>query len=90
MVLVEWLAARGSRNSMACRRIAPPGFRAAPHAANGGPFGFNPSRLRACGAARSACGHSDALGRVALFQHGLELLAHRASSSSALCVSSPA
>ena len=28
------------------------------------------------GAARSACGNPDALGRVALFQHGLELLAH--------------
>ena len=35
LVMVEWLEARGSRNSMACRRIAPPGFRAAPHAANG-------------------------------------------------------
>jgi len=35
LVMVEWLEARGSRNSIACRRIAPPGFRAAPHAANG-------------------------------------------------------
>ncbi|MFZ2909488.1 MAG: hypothetical protein WA094_06280 [Candidatus Desulfobacillus denitrificans] len=34
-VMVEWLEASGSRNSMACRRVAPPGFRAAPHAANG-------------------------------------------------------
>ena len=35
-VMVEWLEARGSKNSiMACRRDAPPGFRAAPRAANG-------------------------------------------------------
>ncbi|WP_265302963.1 hypothetical protein, partial [Pseudomonas aeruginosa] len=35
LVMVGWHEARGSRNSMACRRGAPPGFRAAPHAANG-------------------------------------------------------
>ena len=34
------------------------------------PFGFNPSRLR------SVCGNPDALGRVALFEHGLELPTH--------------
>lgn len=37
----------------ACRRIAPPGFRAAPRAGKSSrPFGVNPSRLRTCGAAR--------------------------------------
>ncbi|ELC7259022.1 TPA: hypothetical protein P6M77_003094 [Pseudomonas aeruginosa] len=35
LAMVGWLEARGSKHSMACRRIAPPGFRAAPHAANG-------------------------------------------------------
>ena len=40
-----------------CRRNAPPGFRAAPRAASmsSRPCGFNPFRLRACGAARFAC-----------------------------------
>ncbi len=44
------------------------------------PSGFNPSRLRACGAARSACcnsvPHANALRRVGLFQYRPEFLAH--------------
>ncbi|HGN2550773.1 TPA: hypothetical protein ACKRU5_003992, partial [Pseudomonas aeruginosa] len=35
LVVAGWLKAHVSRNSMACRRVAPPGFWAAPHAADG-------------------------------------------------------
>jgi len=52
LVLARWFDARSSKHNMACRRIAPPGFRAAPHAANGVMSirlqSLTPSRLRRC------------------------------------------
>ena len=60
LVMVEWLEARGSRNSMACRRIAPPGFRAAPRAVFAVTAirlqSLTPSRLRALRAALASRG----------------------------------
>lgn len=55
LVMVGWLEARGSRNGMACRRAAPPDFRAAPRAE----FAVTAMQRqfltpRACGAARFA------------------------------------
>ena len=75
--------------------VSAAGLRASPRAGKPSrPSGFNPSRLRACGTARSACcnsvPHANALRRVGLFNIALSSWRTCASNSSTSRVLSPA